>query len=299
MNIYLDTKDLVRLVEKISANDSARIKETLTRVNGRLVYSMFNIMEIAAPLAEDSPQTTVMRSLNRLEDFPHKFMDIASIDILEIKEAARALGAGAEYESIPPPFVPRFDYTFTRGAQPATSDYLRYCLALSVYELWIEDKNLFLNSASETARWPSVLQDDREFVGPKDHLRNFQKIINASVQRDKIDLRSVDPNDLAKWIWHKPTRCPAIRLGYELFHVVVNNRGANAKASDISDFAHMLCLPYVDAITLDGAMASYVAQVDRRLGTTFSSRVLKNLQAVEQFISPPPTPPSRRKLTPN
>ena len=65
-------------------------------------------------------------------------------------------------------------------------------------------------------------------------------------------------------LFENPLRCPGTRLQFETFQMLVGDRKAKAKASDIPDFSHVSCLPYVDLMTLDGQMRSYVRSATRQ-----------------------------------
>jgi hypothetical protein len=80
------------------------------------------------------------------------------------------------------------------------------------------------------------------------------------------------------------TRCPALRLGYEVFHKIVRNLTDSIPDSDIPDFSHISCIPYVDAITLDKRMRGYVAQVDQSIGTDHSQHVYSNIDEIDALL---------------
>jgi len=102
------------------------------------------------------------------------------------------------------------------------------------------------------------------------------------------DTRQTFPNvnidDLSSWIYENPNRCPAIRLGYEVFHKLLRNITDGGEESDIPDFVHVDCIPYVDAITLDNRMRGYVEQSDQSLGTQYSNKVYRNVGDIEEFL---------------
>jgi hypothetical protein len=137
VRVYLDSRDLIALVEKSSSEEIAGFEEKLRRQGSNLIFSMHNIMEISAPLLAANPGSSVMRTLNRFERMPHLYVAEARIDALELQEAAGAFLEQRKYRPIPLPIVPRFDYAVSAfEREPTTKPFLSYGLAQIIFELW-------------------------------------------------------------------------------------------------------------------------------------------------------------------
>ena len=93
-----------------------------------------------------------------------------------------------------------------------------------------------------------------------------------------MTMMSETPN-LSNWIYQCPSRCPGIRLGYEVYHHLRRNLGDQVDASDFGDLAHINCLPYVDVLTLDRRMADYVRRATRGWTLDPSQKVRSDLAA--------------------
>ncbi|MBI2292116.1 MAG: hypothetical protein HYU73_17705, partial [Betaproteobacteria bacterium] len=109
VRLYLDSRDLIVLVERKLPEETARFEKKLRQGSGELIFSMHNITECCAPLIYGEG-SSVMRTLNRLEQLPHVYMTETRIEALELKEATMAFLEGREYRPVGPPLVPRFDY---------------------------------------------------------------------------------------------------------------------------------------------------------------------------------------------
>src|SRR5437867_3439920 len=112
MLIYLDTKDLINILENSKPYSPNKFQAYLRRCGHALVVSFSHIREISAPLLESSTRNNVMTLLNRLETLPLRFINDGRIDLLELNEALNAFVEKREFSSINP-FVNRFDETIS------------------------------------------------------------------------------------------------------------------------------------------------------------------------------------------
>ena len=88
MRIYLDTKDLINIFERVIPCGSDEFGHLLRENGHELILSYLNVMEIPAPLVQKNSATNVMRLLNRIERSPIRY--ISKIFQLELKEGYRA-----------------------------------------------------------------------------------------------------------------------------------------------------------------------------------------------------------------
>jgi len=283
MRIYLDSRDQIVLTERFSVEEANAFEAILHQGSHELVFSMHNIMECCAPLTQSANQHSVMRALNQLEGMPHIYIAEAKIPALELVEGARAFSEGKEYSDVDP-FVNRFDEVVSPFRQPATHDYIKYDLAHTIFELWQEDPSLFEQYTTESRRLEKVRELDRNRKDYRQHDRNFSNCVARNLKLYGIVFPQESINDLASWIWDLPSRCPALRLGYEAFHKITRNLTDSGEDSDIPDFAHIDCVPYVDAITLDRRMRGYIQQVDRSIGTDYSQKIFNDINGIQASI---------------
>lgn len=286
MRLYLDSRDLIALVEKRSADETARFEARLRKSSSHLIFSMHNIIECCAPLVHGGEGSSVMRTLNRLEDLPHVYTAETRIDALELGEAVSAFLEGREYRPIDLPLVPRFDYVVSAFSDVPTKQYLNYSLAHVVFELWGIDKSLLAGYPAHGRRLKELFTADRARSDYKNHALNFKNMVARNLRLYNIAFPLDQVKPLSDWIFESTTRCPAVRLGYEVFHKILRNLTDLGHESDIPDFAHLSCVPYCDAITLDNRMRGYIAQVDHSIQTDHSRKVFRNVDEIEELLEP-------------
>jgi hypothetical protein len=283
MRIYLDSRDHIVLTERFSVEKTNAFEAAIRGGSHELVFSMHNIMECCAPLNQSTNQNSVMKILNRLESMPHVYIAETKIPALELMEGTRAFFEGREYGVINP-FVARFDEVVSPFSRPATHDYIKYGLAHTIFELWQEDPRLFQPYTAESRQLETIRNHDRSRSDYRHHDRNFSNTVARDLKLYNIAFPQEAVNDLAAWIWESPNRCPSLRLGYEVFHKIVRNVTDSGEDSDIPDFGHGDCVPYVDAITLDRRMRGYVEQADRSMGTEYSQKLFGDVNEIQTSI---------------
>lgn len=277
MKIFLDTKDLIDIVDK-SKPISAEDFENKLRVNNHeLILSFSNVIEISRPLLNRDIETNVMVLLNRIEMMPIKFI-ITDIDELELKEAIGAFSQGREYRQINP-FVDRFDKTLVDPSP--TKNYLHFSLAEAIFTLWTEDSNLFTGMTVYTTKLREIFKADRTMSEQPDLNDHFVEVIRRNLNKKKgltIPLHKLEA--LATWIYENPKRCPSIRLSYEVYHKILKNIEDTPKEGDIYDLSNISCIPYVDLVTIDRRMYSYVIQACKRVGFSHESKIYRSVDGV-------------------
>lgn len=257
MLVYLDTKDLINVLERSDPVSPSALGGSLRKAKAQLALSFITVAEISAPLLAQSAQTNVMSLLNRLETLPHVFLADSHVERLELEEAVEAFVSERKYSPIDP-FVARFDYTIPLRGEPATAAYLRYSIAETIWDLWRNEPALFDGYATHYGAYQAVLTQDRSLANPPTLRANFRSAIQRAVDLHGVKAPGVDIQKLGDWIYSSPSRCPAKRLGYEVWHRIRSNVTDRPKPSDISDFNHLFALPYVDVATLDRRMLGYV-----------------------------------------
>jgi len=220
-----------------------------------------------------------MRTLIRLEELPLRFLHETRIAKLELQESLRAYSTGCEYEPINP-FVDRFDETVDIEARPSTRLYLRYSLAETVFDLWQADPGLFEVKASHYDQLVQLMRNDRDLRSPPRLAHHFRTTVRRDLKLYGIQCPESVVEPFADWVYENPRRCPDVRLGYELYHVLRQNVRDRARRSDLGDFAHVRAVPYVDLITLDRRMKQYARQAVGLLGWSREHCILADIGAV-------------------
>lgn len=279
MRIYIDSKDIIKLLEQSDPCTAEEFGDILRKGNHELVFSFVTIIEISEPLLHREASTNVMRLLNQIEKLPHTFIHSSCITRLELEEGFRAFSSGNEYRDISPPFVNRFDVVVDLEGKPATKQYLNYPLAEIVWDLYnygaLGD---FDNFASKLKK---SFEADRA-IKPRPKLKdNYAKTTGLNIRQNHLKIPPEKIKSFANWVYSNPARCPSDRLGYELWHKMVRNIKDIPGDSDLEDFHNIGCLPYVDIMTVDRRMHGYVCQVSKSITLEYDKKIFKN---VEDFI---------------
>jgi len=255
--VYLDTKDLINVLERSEPVSPEELSSTLREADAQLALSFITVAEMSAPLLKQSARTNVMSLLNQLEALPHRFLADCHVERLELEEAVEAYSSGREYSPIDP-FVRRFDYTIPLKGSPATAVCVNYSIAETIWDLWRNKPALFNGYATHYGAYQAVLAQDRALADPPTLRANFPSAVQRAIELHGVRTFDVEIQKLGEWIYSSPSRCPAKRLTYEVWHRLRSNITDKPKPSDMSDFNHLFALPYVDAATLDNRMLGYV-----------------------------------------
>jgi len=282
MLIYLDSRDLIKLFEKSDPCSADDINKILVEGGHKLVYSFLNIAEISEPLLHSKAKTNVMALLNRIEQTPHAYIHASKIPYLELASAVKSYVNEKEYSGIDP-YVQRFDYTVDLNSKPATKDFLNYPLSEIVWDLYCHGALSGLDCFAEKLK--QAFEEDRAMQSKPSLKKHFKTLIERNLKLHHITGPSGDIKSFANWIYSNPEICPSQRLGYEVWHKIIKNIEDEPKLSDMEDFCHIDCLPYVDFMTLDNRMRGYVSQACKAIGTAWTAKICKNSkEAIENLI---------------
>jgi len=279
MLVYLDARDLINIFEKSKPCSANEFQAQLETGKHELVLSFSNVLEIAAPLLERSAQSNVMKLLNRVEAMPVKFIKEARISFLELEEALKAFLEQREYSNIWP-FVNRFDEAIPIDGLPSTRYFLTFGLSETVFTLWREAPGILRGYKNYGNELRHRFARDRSLLRPPSLQSNFIKTIQRDLSLYKLLQPAEGVDAFAKWIYKAPSRCPSLRLLYDTYHKMLMNEKYIPEDNDMEDFNHVRCLPYVDFMTLDRTMHSYVSQASIGLGIGYEKRVVKSVQEV-------------------
>jgi hypothetical protein len=276
MRIYLDTKDLINLIEKSFPCNTEDFDNKL-RPNGyQLVISFANILEISAPLLHDRIGTKIMGLLNKIEKLPIIFIK-ADVIALELSEAIKAYEQSREYNHINP-FVNSFDEVLI---SPPMSKYsLKRSLSETMFMMWNQSPDIFRGFNQYSIKLKNVLDEDRAVKKHPELRDHFFVAVARSLKMSKLAFPQQELSKLAQWIYESTSRCPSMRVRYEVYHKLRQNKTDTVKCGDIADFSHMDYLPYVDMITLDRRMATYAKRVCSDLRLDLRGKIYKSIQEI-------------------
>ena len=202
MRIYLDSKDIIKLLEKSEPCTAEKFDNFLRNGNHELVFSFITITEVSAPLFHKNAKTNVMWLLSQIEKLPHIYIHSAIITHLELEEAYHAFVNGNEYQDILPPFVSRFDMTVDLQGNPATKQYINYPLAETVWDLYNFGGLGGLNKYAEKLR--ETFKADRA-LNPKPSLKkNFANMIERNIKLYQLKISLEEVTSFANWIYSNP-----------------------------------------------------------------------------------------------
>jgi hypothetical protein len=226
-----------------------------------------------------------MALLNKLEEMPIRYLH-PDIRGQELKEGLDAFSSRREYRDVTP-FVKRFDETLDLSAAPATSKFLNYPLAAIVWDLY--SQGVFKKIDNFAIPMKAIVTSDRKMPKLPNLRSHFVTVIQRNLRDDQLSCS--DTQGFANWIYDNPSRCPAIRMAYEVWYQIVKNKTDALEDSDMDDYQHLISLPYVDMLTLDRRMSGYVTQAARRIKMDISGRMHTSIQKIlERHVDRSSTP---------
>jgi hypothetical protein len=270
MICYLDTKDLIDILEHSRPIAAPDFERALSQGGHTLAISVETVMEIAAPLWRGTQSHKVWQVLGKLEDLPLAYLHSSAIPRLELQEAVDAFTKGREYRDILP-FVNRFDKIVDFNGTPVTAIIIEYSLCECVWDLYTSGAENGLERFVQRLR--ESFARDRATTRKLSLKANFISMIERNLRLHRIDLKFADVRALGRWVHENSSRCPAERLSYEVYHKILKNTQDIPKDSDLEDSQHISCIPYVDAITLDGRKRGYILQASTSLAGSYEKRV--------------------------
>lgn len=285
MRIFLDTRDLINVLEKDEPCSVEQFRDWLSSHKHSLVVSPVVVFELAAPLVDATARSNVTRLLNNLESLSLEYVADGFIAPMEIREAISAFTSQREYATVDP-YVARLDHALEAFGPLATRMYLNFPLSEIVWTLSQEAPSIFQKKSERLARFRRMLTDDRK-LGSSISVTDF---FGVKLARDLRTYGIPEPvsgvESIATWIWEAPIRCPALRLDYEVYHQIRRNTKDRGYLQDFEDLAHVKCVPYVDRATLDRRMTGYVRQVSRDWNDSPGVKLSHNLREIMADSNP-------------
>lgn len=293
MRVFLDTKDLIEVLEHGSAQSHANLRSALVGGGHSLVLTGTRVRELTAPLyygdrnrvilPGSSPWSRLRPVLARLDSLPLSFIQETRILPLELASAVDCFRSGEEYKDIDP-YVARFDQALApTEEQIATAGFLGMAVSETVWELLKspESRVFFSGRPRLSVPWSEFIAAEHAIERRPSLTSHFRTVLGADMTRYQIPVEGIDVDALVKWIGASPVRCPGRRLEYEVLHRLLGDRQARPRESDRWDIAGIpACLPYVDVATMDRAMLTRVQQVAERLKMQTYARIFATLSDV-------------------
>ena len=286
MNVLLDARDLIGLVERAQPVTAGEMDEFLRGHNHEFVLSFTNVRELVGTLAINGDFLRVRQWLQSLESMPHLYIQETLIPRNEIASAVEAFNSGTPYHA-PDVFVRRWDYTLIPlpgGQRSEIEQLVNIRLDDIVYWIYLARPATF----APPERFLQVLQrqfeEDRRAwqAGQAPARQHFIRVVKKHSATHGIRLPAGREDELAEWIYESPDICPGLHLGYGVYRALMENVNDIPETADFSDMAQVYALPYVQSGTLDRRMRHYCRIASERLLThggltNYSERVYDNL----------------------
>ncbi len=267
--ILLDASSLIDLEhgKPVSYDELDRL---LRENHARLILTYTNVLEFAAPFGRTGDRVALRDRLQQVERLPVGYLREGAIKVAELKEAVKAFSKGIECAPIDPRGK-RWDETLVlEGPSPMglplnQSLYDLVSMALAKGNVIRQAKELW---GPKLARGYAQKRVDKQKAKWPDK-EAFQAEVSGELACNSIPVAQKSLAAFAEWIYSNPTRCPGFRLAYEWHQEWMKDSTQPFKWNNIPDRAHVLALPYVDAITMDHNTADLCRRVITRWKKTF------------------------------
>jgi hypothetical protein len=265
MRIVLDASSLIDAEhgEPISFDE---LDKMLREHHARLILTYTSVLEFAAPFEKTGDRLALRDQLQQVERLPIGYLREAAIIYAELKEAVEAFNEGRECVLINP-YVKRWDETLVlEGPSPA-----EMLVNQSLYDLVsmaVSRGNAVPLAKQRWGPWlAEQFEQDRKI--PPEARKAIEKHFPGAILKGLAAYSIAFPHgkvsEFADWVYENPVRCPGMRLAYDFRQELMNNLTEKVWPNDIFDRAHVLAVPYVNAITMDRNTADLCRRVSRRL----------------------------------
>jgi hypothetical protein len=260
--LFLDSRDLINLLEKSHPVSPAVLTKELEKRNGRIVLTYTNVAELVPQTESKVPDTRRVQHLMRqLEKIPHVYFRVSDLPRRELRAAIEAFETGRPIASVHP-YVEHFWETFWPLPLPQASAVerperlallCRLSLADHVEGLLSNRECLRFDSSDGDALTESV-EDDRDRLKT---MRGSKKSFMAGIKQQFVKHGWSDPvggvDEFCAFVHDTPAAAPAWRLAHDVYEEYRCNLTTKPVKNDIADFTHLHALPYATHVTLDNA----------------------------------------------
>jgi hypothetical protein len=286
LRILLDSKDLIDLIERDKPASLAEIDRILRAGGHQLVLSYVNVTELVAPLRKGVEFVDLRTILLKAESLPVCYIRESMIPGDELRAAVSAFERNATPRSINP-YVRRWDEVITPFGESAMRPIVGLRLWEIVKTLWGQRALPNFSQQADLLR----RQFDTERILLQSQTASMKPLFTAAVERHLDTYRVTPPTSggraFGEFLYDNPIWCPSNRIAFDLYYALLRNTNDVPEDGDILDMNHLKTVPYVDALTLDRRMNSYLEQVLRRLeiaGLDFKDRVFRNFADVLDLL---------------
>lgn len=290
MRVYPDTSDLINLLERDTAGISFDdFRSILERRGHTIVLSFQTICELIAPLWEPRSSSVITRTMNRLEELRHEWIDLVRLPNLEVREALRSTKTGTPY--VPPsPYVANYLATVI-NAPDLLKVALHYPLSEIAFDLWRSGAfDPRAQRARHVAAYRKLIEEDRKLVSGMSEKTKARRGLFARRTVEKVkQFKLHDPEDqkndalfeaCAKRILQEAELCPASKLVFSTFHSLIDNLGDKLQDSDLGDLTHVHAVPYVDYFSTDRRIGAYITMASKSLAMKYHEKLFPNIKSL-------------------
>jgi hypothetical protein len=298
--LFLDTRDLISLIEKSEPLSVAQLARRLQHVHGRVVLVYTTVAELVPQTEfQKADRGRVREIMKLLEQLPLSYMRSPEISRHEFRAAIDAFESGKPVQRVDP-YVDQWWETFWK-IPPDLMERLRPRGEINLLRslpLWKQVEILVVNNpealrfgAIDQDEIRKVVEDDRQRLGTS---RGSAKSFLAGVKNTFIRHQWPEPKGgieaFSEFVRSNADVCPGWRISHDVYEEYRCNLSGSVTKNDIPDFSHILILPYVTHATLDRAWRSRCAQAKNRLqksGLSFAAydRIHANLADVLTSLS--------------
>jgi hypothetical protein len=283
MRILLDASSLID-AEHGKPVSFGELDKIFREHHALMILTYTSVLEFTAPFEKTKDRLALRDQLQQVERLPVGYLREGGIARAELKEAVEAFNQGRECALIDH-YVKRWDETLVmEGPSPA-----EMLVAQSLYDLVsmaLSGGNAVRDAKERLGPWlTEQFRHDRTL--PPEVRKATGKHFGAAILKG-LDAYSIafppdKVSEFADWVCQNPARCPGFRLANGVRQELMNNLTEKVSGNDISDRAHLLTVPYVDAITMDGNTADLCRRVNRRLNAknpaiNYEERVFTSLK---------------------
>jgi hypothetical protein len=268
MRILLDSRDLIEVAEHQNRVTTQAFNAFLRDNNHELVLCASTVREISSPLVHGASFIDDIRPiLQALETLPIRYLREVDLFGIEIQAAATAFENDSAYEP-PTPYVRTYPDTLAGPALYGGLPIVGERLDAVIYEMYLSPYRVRIFGArdQQLAAFRQVMLQERELL--RNHQYRARLHFAIVLPRNAASHKARMPANAAgfiNYVYVDANRCPGFRLNHEVFRSIARNLHDNPEAGDFVDFALISAIPYVDAVTLDRRMRTYVEQASRKM----------------------------------
>jgi hypothetical protein len=284
MLLYLDSKDLINLIQRNDPMTPADFAHTLQQRNTQLALSWSNVIETVT-FRERNIRLTRERA-EVLEQLPHRYiLGLPPLIRTEFRAAYRSFLANDPQVARVDSLVDEWHQALREPGQRNVLDlYINYGFVDQIVELVFYNSEVGRNTERETNFYKNEVSADRQHAAAVRHSAQwFRAAIFQTLRNTRLFLPHQIFEQFCDFLEANPALCPGWLLFQESYGDFCYNVNDEGQRGDSPDFSHIITAPYVDNITLDRRMAGYARTASQRLSrdtglATFdAAKILINL----------------------